>query len=205
MLTPFRSYRVVFGTALLVAAATAALLVLPAAAKDAGNRLDAKLVSINAGPLTACSQNASDCGPANIVRYFIYVENGNQLANVGAPTRADVHNAFVVDSVDQRVFVDGAQDHDFDFSYTPPPDPSFPGYSGHWAATASCPPEGPPCTVVGRPAVVPGEKAAVFYTGWAHGAEEPNGTYVFKFTVHGTLNGTPADLTVTSSPIAMTG
>jgi hypothetical protein len=194
----------VFGAALLAAIVTAALVVLPAAAKDAGNRLDAKLVSVNAGPLPTCSEDGSDCTAANIVRYFIYVENGNQLANLGAPTRANVRNSFLVSSVDQRVFVDGVQDHDFDFTYTPPPDPSYGPYSGHWPVSASCPPEGPPCTVVGSPAVIPGEDTAVFYIGWAHGSVEPNGTYVFKFTVHGTFNGSPVALNVTSAPIVMT-
>jgi hypothetical protein len=194
----------VFAVAFLAALVTAALVVFPAAAKDGGNRLNAKLASVNAGPLPACSEDGSDCGPANTVRYFIYVENKNELANLGAATRANVHNAFVVSSIDQAVFVDGVQHHEFDFTYTPPPDPSYRPYSGHWAPTASCPPEGPPCTVLGSPAVVPGEEAAVFYTGWAHGNAEPNGTYVFKFTVHGTLNGTPVDLSASSPPIVMT-
>jgi hypothetical protein len=198
------SLRLAFAAASLAAVSVAALLVLPAAAKDAGNRLDAKLVSVNAGPLAACSQDLSDCSAANVVRYFIYVENGNQLANLGAVTRGNVRNAFRVSSVDQQVFVDGVQDHDFDFTYTPPPDPSYAPYSGHWPVTATCPPEGPPCSVVGTPAVIPGEKAAVFYIGWAHGTAEPNGTYVFKFVVHGTFNGTPVDLDVTSPPISMT-
>jgi hypothetical protein len=49
-----KALRPVFGATLLAAIVTAALVVLPAAAKDAGNRLDAKLVSVNAGPLPAC-------------------------------------------------------------------------------------------------------------------------------------------------------
>jgi hypothetical protein len=115
-----------------------------------------------------------------------------------------VRNSFFVSSVEQRVFVDGVQDHDFDFTYTPPPDPSYEPYSGHWPVSASCPPEGPPCMVVGSPAVIPGEETAVFYIGWAHGSAEPNGTYIFKFTVHGRFNGSPVALNVTSAPIVMT-
>jgi hypothetical protein len=206
MNVPLRALRLMFGAALLAAAAAATLVVLPAAAKGTGggNRLDAKVVITNPGPIPACSEDLSDCTNANIVRDFIYVENRNSLANLGAPTRADVANAFAVSSIDQAVFVDGVQDHDFDFTYTPPPDPSFQPSSGRWPVTASCPPEGPPCTVIGSPAVIPGEEAAVFWVGWAHGNAEPNGTYVFKFTVHGTLNGTPVDLRASSPPIVMT-
>ena len=42
------------------------------------------------------------------------------------------------------------------------------------------------------------------YTGWIHAVGEPNGKYVFRYTVHGTLNGTPVDLTASSPPIVMT-
>jgi transposase len=34
-----------------------------------------------------------------------------------------------------------------------------------------------------------GENTSILYTGWAHWNAEPNGTYVFRFTIHGTLNG----------------
>jgi hypothetical protein len=206
MIKPRRTWRAVFGTALLAAAVAATLVVLPAAAKGpGGNRLDAKVVSTNLGPLTACSQDQSDCTPENnIVRNFIYVENGNLLTNLSASARAGLPDAFSVSSIDQAIFVDGVQVHDFDFVYTPPPDPSYPPYSGHWVSSASCPPEGPPCNVVGSPAVLPGEEASVFWTGWSHGNAEPNGTYIFKYTVHGTLNGTPVALSASSPPIVMT-
>ena len=199
-----RSLRFVFGAVLLAATVAAVLVVLPAAATTSGSRLDAKLLVTNPGPLPACSEDGSDCTAMNIVRYFIRIENGNSLANLGALTRANVRNAFIISSIDQAVFVDGVQDHDFDFTYTPPPYTSYHPYSGHWLVTTSCPGEGPPCTVVGSPAVLPGEEASVFYVGWAHGNAEPNGTYVFKFTVHGTLNGTPVNLTASSPPIVMT-
>ena len=87
----------------------------------------------------------------------------------------------------------------------PPPNPDFQNASGRWPVTASCPPEGPPCNVVGSPAVIPGEEAEVFWINWFHATFEPNGTYVFKFTIHGTLNGTPVDLSASSPPIVMTG
>lgn len=195
--------RSLFGAVLLAAAITAVLaVVVPAAATSAGgNRLDAKVLATNAGPLPACSDN---CGPASTVRYYIRIENGNALTNTPFPTRAEVVNSFVVNSIAEATFVDGVQDHDFDIVWTPPPNPNYQPYSGHWLVTANCPPEGPPCTIVGSPAVLPQEEASVFYTGWAHGVGEPNGTYVFKFTIHGTLNGTPKDLTVSSPPIVMT-
>jgi hypothetical protein len=44
----------------------------------------------------------------------------------------------------------------------------------------------------------------IFWNGWFHGNEEANGTYVFTFTVHGTLNGTPLDLTASGPEIRMT-
>lgn len=197
------AYRLAFGAVFLAAALAAMLVVLPAAANGtAASRLDAKVVATNPGPLPACS--GSDCTDVNIVRHYIYVENGNHLVNVSGNPRANVQNAFAVSSVDQAVFVDGVQDHDFDFTYTPPPYPSFQPSSGRWPVSASCPPEGPPCTVVGSPAVLPGEKTAVLYLGWIHGTGEPNGTYVFTFTIHGTLNGTPVDLGASSPPIVMT-
>lgn len=192
------------GTALLAAATAAALIVLPALAKDSGSRLDAKVVATNPGPLPACS---SDCTNANIVREFIYVENGNALTNLTSSpsTRAARPNAYVVSSIDEAIFIDGVQNHAFDSTYTPPPNPSFQPGSGRWPVTASCPPEGPPCNVLGSPAVIPGEEAAVYWTAWLHATGEPNGTYVFKYTIHGTLNGTPVDLKASSPPIVMTG
>jgi hypothetical protein len=207
MNAPLRTRVCVFGLVLL-AAASAVLLVLPAAATGNGSRLDAKVLVNNPGPLTACSV-AGGCTDANTVTQFIRIENGNALllsqGRQSGATRASVPNAFVVSSIDVAVFINGVQDHDFDFTYTPPPNPSFQPYSGHWAVSVTCPPEGPPCTNVGsNPAVLPGEETSVFWTGWAHGADEPNGTYVFTFTIHGTLNGNPVNLTASTPPIVMT-
>jgi hypothetical protein len=83
-------------------------------------------------------------------------------------------------------------------------EPAAPPYVGHWPATATCPPEGPPCNQVTNPAVMPGEGTDIFWTAWAHGDEEPNGLYVFRYTVHGTLNGTPVEVSGNSPPIRMT-
>ena len=82
--------------------------------------------------------------------------------------------------------------------------------SGHWPSTVTCADvnSADPCNVVGSPAVVPGETAVVLYVGWAHASGapdyEPNGTYVFRFTIHGTVGGTPVDLTADSPKIKMT-
>jgi hypothetical protein len=53
--------------------------------------------------------------------------------------------------------------------------------------------------------VLPTEAAIPFYTGWLHAAGELNGGYVFRFTVHGTLNDTPVDVDAASQTITMTG
>jgi ABC-type molybdate transport system permease subunit len=59
--------------------------------------------------------------------------------------------------------------------------------------------------VVLNPAVLPGENVAAVYTGFVHSVGELNGTYVFKYTIHGTLNGMPVNLSASSAPIQMTG
>jgi hypothetical protein len=78
--------------------------------------------------------------------------------------------------------------------------------AGHWPTTVRCqlgaPPD--PCNEIHNPAVVPGEVASVLYAGWSHGVDEPDGTYVFKHTIHGSLNGTAVALTASSPPISMT-
>jgi hypothetical protein len=174
-------------------------------AGSTGTRLDAKVLVTNPGPLPACAEDGSDCGLANTAHFYIRIDNANALTNLGARTRADNRNAFVVKSIDWAVFVNGVQDHDYDFTYTPPPNPSYQPYSGHWLVSASCPAAGPPCTDVGNPAVLPQEEASIFYNGWAHGNAEPSGNYIFKFTIHGILNGNAVDLAASSAPIRMTG
>ena len=143
-------------------------------------------------------------------RRTLYVANGNSVTALSGmspgPARTDVPNAYVVSSIDTHTFVNGVDT--YDFINTPPPgtDPPhfFTGFSGRWPATVTCASAAPPCDVIGNPAVVPGEITSVLYFGWPHGADEANGTYVFKFTIHGTFNGTPTDLTAVSRPIAMT-
>jgi hypothetical protein len=43
-----------------------------------------------------------------------------------------------------------------------------------------------------------------FFDGWFHASFEPTGSYVFRFTLHGMLNGAPVELTASSKPIQMT-
>lgn len=187
------------------ALAAGALILTPTSSEGSTrdhNRLFAYVVPTTRGPLHACS-DPDNCTPATVVREFIYVVNGNQLTNEQGGTRETLPNAYVVSSVDEAIFVDGV--HTFDEAFTPPPNAIYRSRSGNWPSTVTCPP-GPndPCNVVNSPAIDPGEDTIIVRNAWAHGVEEPNGTYVFRFTVHGTLNGTPVDLTASSPPILMT-
>jgi hypothetical protein len=154
--------------------------------------------------LPACLSDGSNCGAANMTWSYIYVTNYNQPQNEG-PARSSVPNAFVATSIDETTFVNGAQFGSL-YTLTPPPNltGSF-GSAGRWPSTVTCgQPVSAPCNVVGSPAVLPGENTSISYLGWIHANSEPNGTYVFKFTVHGTLNGAPVDLDASSPPIRMT-
>lgn len=185
--------------------AALALISIPAAGTTGlGNGLYAFVRADGPGPLPACS--GPDCTNANSVWHFVYVTNLNRLleVNLGPRTRATLQNAFVVSSVDSTVLIDGVEQPGPPFTVTPPPNAFFRTYSGHWPSTVSCPSGSDPCNLVGSPAVIPGEVTSVVFTGWTHGVGEPNGTHVFKYVVHGTLNGTPVDLTAYSRPIEMT-
>jgi hypothetical protein len=186
-----------------------AVLALGAATSGSSTNqsLFAYVVPTNRGPLPACDQDGSNCTAANGVWHFIYVANANRLTNLnGGTNRATVPNAFVVSSIDSAIFVNGVDT--FDSSYTPPPNAFLPSWSGHWPSTVTCPGQPgsfqTPCNIVGNPAVVPGENTAVLYAGWTHANAEPNGTYTFKFTIHGTYNGDPVDLIARSPAIEMT-
>ena len=175
-----------------------------AQAGSSAGGLSAYVVATNPGPVAACSEDGSDCTAANGVWQYIHVVNRNRPTNQGG-NRMTVPNAFVIDSIDESISV-GGQEYS-DVHWTPPPNitpPAYTGYSARWPATVACG-GGPPCTDVRNPAVVPGEDISAFITGWIHGDTEPNGLYVFKFTIHGTLNGNAVDLTATETPIRMTG
>jgi hypothetical protein len=198
-------------TGFVAAVAAVALAVVPVAFNsDTPNALGAYAVVTTRGPLPGCS--GPDCTLANQVESFIHVANFNQLkAVVGTfKSRETLVNSFVVKSIDLTAFVNGTPYHDGDFTYLPPPNVNTAfGTGGHWVNTVTCPVDaggnftGPPCNVVGSPAAIPGENTVVLYTGWAHGVSEPKGDYVFKYTIHGTLNGTPLDLIARTPTIAM--
>lgn len=174
----------------------------PASLKQCASRgLSAKVVPTNQGPLPVCSDDTS-CGPANTVWDYVHVSNGNLPLNQGG-SRTTIPDAFVISSIDLHVFVNGADYSDA--TYTPPPNVTpFPSSGHRWPATVEC--DGaPPCTDVRNPAIIPGENTVAFYSGWIHDSTDPTGTFVFKYTIHGTLNGFPLDLTASSPPIQMTG
>jgi hypothetical protein len=191
--------------AVLLAAVASALVFVPAAIEStSGNGLFAYVRAGTRGPLSACESNAANC----TVWDYIYVSNLNQVSNAaGGTTRGTLPNSYVVNSVSMTAFVDGAPYTAFDATFTPPPSPFVRGWAGHWPMTVKCQPSAPPdpCNEIHDPAVIPGENTSILYTGWAHSAAEPSGTYVFKFTIHGTFNGNPVDLTAYSAPIEMTG
>jgi hypothetical protein len=190
--------------AILASALAAALVFIPAAIEStSSNGLFAYVRAGTTGPLSTCDSNAGNC----VVWHYIYVANLHQVSNQGgATTRETLPNSYVVQSVDEAVSVDGVAHPELNATQTPAPSPSFRPWAGHWPMTVKCQPGAPPepCNEIHPPAVIPGENVVVLYAGWAHGDAEPNGTYVFKFTIHGTLNGTPVDLTATSAPIEMT-
>ena len=163
----------------------------------------ATVVATNRGPVRSCSTFPT-CPPETIAWLFIYVENTNRLTNLNAgTTRATLPNAFAISSVDMTVFVDGAQVASGTF--TPPPN-AVPGGNGagRWPSTVTC---FGGCNVSGKPAILPGENTSAVYVGWIHGANDPNdpnGSHVFRFTVHGTLNNAPFDVSASSAPISMT-
>jgi hypothetical protein len=206
-----RARRLVLAPILASVVAVVAIAVVPAASESSTqSRLFAYVIPTTRGPLPACSPDGSNCGLANHVLNFVYVANGNRFDDMPGfgGTRDRLRNAFVVNSVDYAIFVNGVHEPAFDTTLTPPPDAFLPSWSGHWPSTVTCPGQPgsfqPPCNIVSNPAVLPGENTAAVYTSWFHASSEPNGAYVWRFTVHGTLNGAPVDLTASSPSILMT-
>jgi hypothetical protein len=198
------------GVTLFAAAAVTAVVVRSgvatssAKAASPGNGLSAYVVLSNRGPLPPCPTDG--CTAANLTYPYVHVINANPVANsVTAVNRTATPNAYVLDSVDATILVNGTV-----FSQetlTPPPNVTpRPGPSGRWPATVTCrsPPGPPPCTTVLNPAILPDENTIAFYYAWFHAPDEPTGSYVFQFTLHGTLNGSPVDLTASSKAIQMT-
>ena len=170
----------------------------------AGRGLTAYVRTTNPGPIPTCAADGSNCGPANTFWNYIHVVNRNPLLNQGGP-RTAVPNSFVINSIDEQTFINGVHQSNLDSTYTPPPNAApFNGVSGRWPATILCG-SGPPCGDIRNPAVIPGEDTTAFYIGRVQNGPGPTGTFVFKYTIHGTLNGTPIDLTASSPPIQITG
>jgi hypothetical protein len=204
--------RLALGAALVGIAMIVAALVFAAGRGSAGTSTGLKLIvapTTTKGPLTACS--AEPCSPETTIHHFLYVENKKPLPPEWGRSidynRDSLPGAFVMSSVEDTILVNGS----VYFTATDVPPPDIPvglgrRNSGHWPSTVTCPPEPStdPCNVVGRPAILPGEKTVALWERWTHGADEPNGTYVFRFTIHGTLDGTPVTLTADSPPIVMT-
>jgi hypothetical protein len=215
------SRRLALGAGLVgIGAIVAALALGVASTGSAGTGNIPKMtVAPTSKVLRACT--AEPCGPETTVRNFLYVENKNPLPpswdRDTQYTRATLPGAFVMSSIDLTVFVNGELlklpgfENPATPAYLPPPDipTSFPGahsrlFAGQWPSTVTCPDTPDPCNVVKSPAIVPGETTVAFWARWTHDASEPNGKYVFRFTIHGTLDGAPVDLRADSPTITMT-
>jgi len=209
-----------------VAAAVALVLVPAAATKGGSNGLEARVVATNKGPIPPCDVEAdpTDCvALVNQVNLYVYVNNDNKFETIDGRykgfSRATHVNSFVIDSIDDEVWVDGVMIGTG--SFTPPPSPNselpFGDNEkfqrllwGRWPSTVSCGTSAAdygkpdPCVEVGKPGVMPGESTIAFYIAWVHDDDDLVGTHQFKFTVHGTLNGTQIVLTASSKEIVMT-
>ncbi len=202
----FNARRLLPVIALSAALAAGALILMPASSEGStqnSNRLSAYVVATNRGPLPAC--HGDDCTAANFVRHLIYVTNKNDLTTqVEGGTRDTMPNAFVVSSVDESIFVDGVQFGDT-ATLTPPPNAVRRGVSGHWPATVTCPPPFEPCNIVGSPAILPGENTVIFWVRLVPRRPRNRTAPTCSPTpIHGTLNGTPVDLTASGPRIRMT-
>jgi hypothetical protein len=206
--------RLLLAGAVLLAAAAATAVALrgdlttsSAQAASPGDGLSAYVALTNRGPIPPCDPD-SCTDPANSTWEYVHIVNSNPLPNAGG-RRTNVPNAFVLDSVDETILINGTVF--VDQTITPPPNvtvngtPDRFGTAGRWPATVTCgDPITLPCNTVLNPAILPGENTIGFYDAWFHSTAEPTGSYVFKFTFHGTLNGEPVDLTASSKPIQMT-
>jgi hypothetical protein len=134
---------------------------------------------------------------------MIHVVNLNKLPNwLGNRSRETLENAFVASSVTVSARLNGVPRPEWGYTWTVPPNltESF-GASGHWPSTVTCgQPVVTPCTVVGSPAVIPGENTVVFFAAWIHTASDPKGRVALTYTIRGTLNGTPVTLTASAPP-----
>lgn len=190
------------GLAALAASCGIAAAVLASATGGAsGPGLSAYVGLSNPGPLHACSTALTDCPLDTVTQFFIYTTNSNRPVNwlPREVTRSTIPNAYAISSIEVTASVGGVVF--FTGTFTPPPSSSAPDFAGRWAV--SCAPFSSPCEVT-SPAVLPGETTAPWVSRWIHAAAEPDGTYIFTFTLHGTLNGQSVDVTASSKKIVMT-
>ena len=174
---------------LVALVAAVALTLVPAAFNSSTpDGLSAYVVANTRGPLPAGTTLDST------VRHFVHVINANDLGPGG--TRQLLANAFVIDSVDVTTFRDGVQVDAF--TYNAPPNSTL--FGARWPTTVT---GASGSYVVGKPAIIPGENTVAVFFGQPLGYGP--GTYVFKYTLHGTLNGIPVDLSATSPKITATG
>jgi len=86
---PLSMRRIVRAASLVGMVAVLAPALVSAAPETATpDRLSVDVVATNRGPLPACS--GPDCTPTSFVGHFVYVDNKNQLTNLGGRTRENV-------------------------------------------------------------------------------------------------------------------
>jgi hypothetical protein len=177
----------------------------PVVAEDGGNPIVAHVAVTNDGPLTDCPTPLPAPPPEScLTRFYLFVRNTNEIdEGTKGQGRDMIRGAYVVSSVDVNVTVDGSSTCALcgQFATLLPPPHSNLGNGSNWPMTVRCNPAGN-CTV-GKPAVLPEEHIAIVSYGWAHGANEADGAYVFTLTVHGTLDGRPVDASAHTAIIRM--
>lgn len=182
-----RHRRLVASGGLVALVAAVALTLVPSAFNSSTrDGLSAYVVANTRGPL-----------PANggVVRHFVHVVNSNDLGPGG--TRQALANAFVIDSVEMTTFVNGVQAAD-PFTVAAPPNST--DFTGRWPTTVTGNINS--SFQVGKPAIIPGENTVAVYFGQSF--DYGPGAYVFTYTLHGTLNGSPVDLSATGPRITAT-
>lgn len=169
----------------LAVAATVALAVVPTARNSSTTAgLSAYVDTNTRGPVPAQS----------IVRQFVHVLNSNDIGPGPLGVRQTIANALVLDSVDIVTFFNGEQVGD-PFTVAAPPNSS--DFTGRWPTTVTGNVNNG--FQVGRPAIIPGENTVAFYVGQP--LDLGAGKYVYKYVLHGTLNGSPVELTAISPQV----
>jgi hypothetical protein len=184
-----RSRRIPLLTSVALAViVTAALTAVPAALNSSTTNGLSAYVDTNArGQMPAGS----------VARQFVHVLHSNDIQPGPLGVRQTIANALVLDSIDLGTVFNGEQVGD-PFTVAAPPNAS--DFTGRW-----------PTTVtgninngyqVGRPAIIPGENTVAFYVGQP--LDLGAGKYVYKYVLHGTLNGNPVELSALSPQVIAT-